>query len=204
MPPQHPDMMEVKSGSPGGSSDGRFVHISSRKSSSSAGGARSNSDVSHSRAAEAWLSRRNSRSPLSDAMNRCESPLPSIPVRVSLRERLQARMKDGKGPEPLHAEDTLRLLTKGLTQITHPPPPPPHSTPTSQFGRKSPRELDSYLQTETTEYDEIPHGRNAAPPPPRVSARARSPKASLTARVQKETKDGINERPGCSHDGSHS
>jgi hypothetical protein len=187
MPPQHPYIMvEVKSGSSGESSEEKFVHIASRKSSAAAGGATNRSDVSPSRAAEAWLSRRNSREPLSNAMNLCESP--SISARVSLRERLQARMKDGKSPEPLHAEATLRLLTKGLTQMTSSPPPPPHSTPTSQVGRKSPRELDQYLQTETTEYDEIPQGRNAAPPPPRISARARPRKASALEEAKKKQK----------------
>jgi hypothetical protein len=179
-------MVEVKSGSSGESSEEKFVHIASRKSSAAAGGATNRSDVSPSRAAEAWLSRRNSREPLSNAMNLCESP--SISARVSLRERLQARMKDGKSPEPLHAEATLRLLTKGLTQMTSSPPPPPHSTPTSQVGRKSPRELDQYLQTETTEYDEIPQGRNAAPPPPRISARARPRKASALDEAKKKQK----------------
>lgn len=189
--------MHVKSESSGDGSSKRIdpmIVLSSQKSST----AGSTSDVlSHSRAAEAWLSR-SSRTPLSDAMNRCESSQTSsdcsIPVRVSLRERLQARMKEvGKQNEPLHAEDTLRLLTKGLsTQMASPPPPPPppHPTSCSQVGRKSPRELDAYLETETTEYESIPSA-DAAPPPPRVSARARSPKKPSSTLEDSQKKQKI-------------
>ena len=168
------------------------------------------------RAAEEWLSHSHlsPRPPLSDSMRNEAPDSPrsrtsrassgsgtsiTIPVRTSLRDRLQARMKEAGKPEPLHAEDTLRLLTKGLTQMSPPlPSPAPLQTPSSLVGRKSNRELDTYL-CETTGNGSLPSKTDQQPPPPpRISARSitksdlafRSTKDAKTKKVQ-STSDAV-------------
>lgn len=184
MPPQQQELMDpsiLKSASSGDYSVGSFgpVELADRNPSEDA----SNSREESYRAAEEWLSRTNvasNRSPLRDAMNRYDkdSPLQATsgePIRTSLRERLHARMKESaRSSEPLHAEATLKLLTKGLSsQIVNPPPPPaPHTSPTSQTGaRKSNHELDWFLASEKNSTVST-----EAPPPPRLAQRSRSPR----------------------------